>query len=1016
MVSPFAARLTGSRGSDDRLGGIRSLGEDARGVVSAARDRVALASGKCLVRDRSCSPSAAWLGALLALCVLVAGGSSTAAPAVDWPQAHSDLPADPAVKFATLPNGMRYIIMRNATPKGEVAVRFRIGAGSLQESDDQQGLAHFTEHMAFRGSTHVPESEVWTGLQRLGMAIGADTSAYTTETQTFYLLNLPSAEPATVDFGLMRMREVASELTLSQSAMDAERGTVLGEERLRDTPDYRTTKAQRDFFLEGQWVLQRYPSGKVDTIAHAPVSRIRDYYHAYYRPERATLIVVGDIDPAVVEAQIKARFSDWTGVGPAGSDPDLGAPLKRGSETRLVVDSNMARSTMIAWISPFEAPPGSLATARRDLLEALAIAIVNKRLQALANSPERPFQDALLSRRGTLRSAMITTLGVSSDPAHWRGACEAAETTRRQAVQYGVTQAEVDREAESLRVRYQAAEAAAATRQTSSLAAALLSSVESGEVFSSPAQNRAIVEAATKDVTADQVDGALRALFKGSGPLVFVAHPVAMEGGEAGVARIFAQIEAEPVAPRAKDAAMVWPYASFGQPGKVVADKLIPDLGIHFVRFANGVRLTVKSTKFSADQVLVSVKVGDGLLDLPTDRKTARWAADSGAFILGGLKSIRFEDIQTVLNAKAYGASFSTRDDGFYLTGGTRPVDLDTELQLLAAYVSEPGWRPEAFERARASFGPEVVKLIASPTGVMQLELPALLHNGDPRWLQPNFNDLTAAKPDDLKAVIAGPLSQGPIELAIVGDITLERAIQAVGATFGALPPRPPAAPIPAQATAVRFPPALAKPLVVHHRGRQDQALAVIAWPTLDNVADPQKVRNVRVLEQIIQLRLFDQLRVADGAAYEAQTGLDASEIFPGYGDVYAFAEVPPVKTDLFFDVVGKITADLRAHEVSADELERGRRPRVELFTQNQQNNAYWLGALSNAQSEAVKLDLIRSTIPDLKAVTAAGVHKAAMDYFTDDKAFRMVVLPIPPAAATTAQVPPVYGIAPPAR
>jgi zinc protease len=917
--------------------------------------------------------------------------------------------ADPAVRFAVLPNGMRYAIMRNATPKGEVAIRFRIGAGSLQETDAQQGLAHFTEHMAFRGSTHVPESEVWTGLQRLGMAIGADTSAYTTETQTFYQMNLPNADPATLDFGLMRMREIASELTLAQTAMDAERGTVLGEERLRDTPDYRTTKAQRDFFFQGQWVTQRYPIGKLDVIEHAPVSLIRDYYHAYYRPERATLIVVGDIDPDAVEAKIKAHFADWTGVGPPGSDPDLGAPQKRAAETRLVVDANMARSTMIAWISPYQAPPATTAQARQDVLESIALTIVNRRLQALANSAERPFQDALLSRRNLLRSSKITFLGVSSDPTHWRAALEAAETTRRQAVQYGVTQAEVDREIEGLRERYQAAEAAAATRPTSALAAALLSSVEADEVFSSPAQNRAVVDAALKGLTADQVNVALRGAFQDSGPLVFVSHPVAVDGGEAGVSSTFAEIEAKPVAPRATDAKLVWPYSAFGPAGKVVSRRLIGDLDTHFIRFANGVRLTIKQTKFSADQVLVSVKVGDGLLDLPTDRKTARWAADDGGFVLGGLKSISFEDIQTVLNAKAYGVSFGTREDGFYLTGGTRPVDLDTELQLLTAYVTDPGWRPEAFERARASVGPEIVKLISSPTGVMQLDLPALLHSGDARWIQPSFIDLTQAKLEDMKSVIAGPLGAGQIEVTVVGDITPERAIQAVGATFGALPPRPLTPAPAAEARQVHFPPPNPTPFAVHHRGRPDQALALIAWPTIDNLADPQKVRDIRVLEQIIQLRLFSQLRVADGAAYEAQTGLDSSEVFPGYGDVYAFAEVPPDKTALFYDVVAKITADLRAHEVSADELERGRRPRVELFTQSQQSNSYWLGALSDAQSEPDKLDLIRSTIPDLKAVTADAVHKAAMAYFTDDKAFRMVVLPAPPV-----QTPPLAPVAAP--
>jgi len=741
----------------------------------------------------------------------------------------------------------------------------------------------------------------------------------------------------------------------------------------------------------------------VDIIQHAPVSLIRDFYHAYYRPERATLIVVGDIDPDAVEAQIKKRFSDWVGVGPPGGEPDLGTPPRRGSETRLIVDSNIARSTMIGWVSPFQAPPATRATARQDVIESIALSIVNRRLQAQANSPERPFQDALLTRRNLLRSAEVTFFGVTTDPPHWRTALEAAETTRRQAVQYGVTQAEVDREAQGLLVRYQAAAAAAPTRQTAALAASLLSSVDSGEVFSSPADNLAVIEESVKGLTAKDVTDALRAAFQGSGPLVFVSHPVAMDGGEAGVASAFAQIEAKPVAPRPKDAELVWPYTHFGAPGRVVDQRPIRDLDTQFVRFANGVRLTIKQTKFSADQVLVSVKVGRGLLDLPSDHKTARWAADSGAFVLGGLKAISFEDTQTVLNAKAYGVGFGAREDGFYLTGGTRPSDLDTQMQVMTAYVTDPGWRPEAFERARASVGPEIVKLQSSPTGVMQLELAALLHNSDPRWTPPSFTDLNAAKMDDVKAILAEPLAKGSIEVTIVGDITPARAIEAVAKTFGALPPRPAVPPLDPKAVAVHFPPHSPKIYLMRHRGRQDQALALTAWPTLDNLADPQKVRDIRVLEQIIQLRLFSQLRVADGAAYEAQTGLDSSEIFPGYGDVYAFAEVPPDKTGLFFDVVSKITADLRAHEVSADELERGRRPRVELFTQSQQNNAYWLSALSDAQSEPAKLDLIRSTIPDLKKVTVAAVHQAALDYFTDDKALRLVILPLPPQAPAPA-------------
>ena len=950
----------------------------------------------------------AWIGSLLSLWLLAVAGAASAQtppPVNDWPQAHTDLPADPAVRFGVLANGMRYAILHNATPRGEVAIRFRIGAGAFEETDAQAGVAHFLEHMAFRGSTHVPESEVWTGLQRLGMTLGPDTSAYTTETQTFYQLNLPNAENATVDFGLMRIREIASELLLRQPSMDAERGAVLSEERLRDSPDYRTIRAQRAFFFKGQLISDRLPIGRVEVIRDAPVNLLRAFYNAYYRPERATLIVVGDIDPDAAEARIKAVFSDWRGVGPAGADPVLGPPAKRGAETRVIIDPKLARAAVIGWIAPYEPRPLSLAAARHGVIQSIGFGIVNRRLQMQADSPERPFVDAALTRSNLAGSAKATFLAVNNDPMHWREALESAETTRRQAVEYGVSQDEVDRESAGFRARYQAAAAAAATRPTAALAGAMLTKVDEGDVISSPAQNLALVESALKDLTADQVTAALREVFQGQEPLVFVVHPFPINGGEEAVSRAFAEIEAKPVAARAAEVRPVWPYADFGSPGRVVERHHAADLDVHLFSFANGVRLTVKSTRFSADQVLVSVKVGGGLLDLPKDRAIPRWAADGGALVLGGLKAITFQDMQSALNPRQYSAGFSTRDDGFYLTGATRPADLDIQMQVLAAYVTAPGWRSEAFERIRATTGPALNALATSPTGVMQLDLPFLLHNQDPRWAPPNLRAVQAATLDDMKAFLAGPLATGPIEVTVVGDITVDRAVQAVAATFGALPPRPAAvAPTP-EALDVHFPPGRGKPLVISHQGRADQALALIAWPTIDNLIEPQKARNMRVMEQILQLRLFDQLRVVDGAAYEAQTGLEASEIFPGFGDVYAFAEVPPDKTALFFQVVAKIAADLKAGEVSPDELERGRRPRVELFTQNQQNNGYWLGLLSNAQSETHKLDLIRTTIPDLRRVTAAGVHQAALDWLSDDRAFKLVVMPLPQATPGPGQV-----------
>ena len=286
-------------------------------------------------------------------------------PANVWPQTYAaDLPPDPAMRFGTLPNGMRYAIMKNATPGGQASFRLRFAAGSMDESDAEQGLAHLLEHMAFDGSTHVANGEMIKILERHGLAFGADTNASTSWGETVYKLDLPKADEDTVDTSLMLLREVASELTLSQDAIDKERGVVLSEERLRDTPGYRVAKASLQLDLQGQLAARRFPIGQVEAVRNATRAQLLDIYSRYYRPERAVLVAVGDFDPDAIEARIKARFGDWTPKTPPGPEPDRGAPLKRAAATQLLVQPGAPQIVQLSWVAPAELEPDSKAKRR----------------------------------------------------------------------------------------------------------------------------------------------------------------------------------------------------------------------------------------------------------------------------------------------------------------------------------------------------------------------------------------------------------------------------------------------------------------------------------------------------------------------------------------------------------------------------------------------------------------------------------------------------------------------------
>ncbi|HKT53726.1 MAG TPA: insulinase family protein [Caulobacteraceae bacterium] len=920
-----------------------------------------------------------------------AATADTAPPANVWPQTYADLPPDPAMRFGVLPNGMRYVIMRNATPGGQASFRLRFAAGSIDESDAQQGLAHLLEHMAFDGSTHVPNGEMVKILERHGLAFGADTNASTSWDETVYKLDLPKDDQETLDTSLMLLREVASELTLSQDAIDREKGVVLSEERLRDTPAYRVSKASLGLDLEGQLAAQRFPIGKVEAVKNATREQLLDLYARYYQPQRAVLVAVGDFNPDAMEAKIKARFGDWTAKAPAGADPNLGAPIARGATTRLVVEPGAPQIVEMSWSAPADASLDSVAKRRRGTVDSLALAVLNRRLDRLVRQDNPPFLGAAAYRGDELHSARVTTLQIYAKPGDWKGALRAAYQEVRRIQAFGVSADELKTEIDADRTQLKDAADGQATRATPAVADDIVATVDTPEVETSPAEDLALFDAAAKDLTPKDIAADLKTVFGGAGPLVLASVTDPAAGDAKMLDQAFAAIEAEPVTAPIQQAALTWPYDSFGRAGVVAERKDIADLNTVFVRFQNGVRLTIKPTKFQQDKILVEARVGEGQQDLPSDRQTAEWAA-SEVFPEAGLDKLSTEDVDEVLRDKIVGRQFTVADDAFVLAGATRPGDFETQMQLLAAYVAHPGWRPEAFARMKSAASSELDQLEATPGGVLNRDLSRLLRSGDLRWGLPGRDQIAAETPADLKLLLQPLLSKGPIEIVVVGDVSADKVIAAVGGTFGALPPR---APDVAAHAAISFPAPNLTPITLAHKGRADQSIGFIAWPTDDFLSDTQRARNLTILGDVLQLRLTDQLRKAESVTYSPAASSYAS-LFPHYGYLSARVEIPPGKLDGFFSDVARITADLRTHDVSPDELERAKKPAIDDLERRRQTNEYWLAALAGAQTDPRRLMAVRNSVAQLEQVTAGDIRQAAQTYLVDAKAWKLEVKPQP--------------------
>lgn len=909
-----------------------------------------------------------------------------------WPHDGSDIPPDPRVRYGRLGNGMRYALMANATPSKTAALRLRLDAGSVNEAEDQRGLAHFLEHMAFNGSAHVAEGEMIKILERKGLAFGPDTNAYTSYDETVYQLDLPATDAETIDTGLFLLRETADQLLIAPDGVERERGVVLAEHRGGETWARRLGDHQRAFLYPKTAFATRRPIGEAAVISGAPAERLRALYDGYYRPERALLVATGDFDVAAMERKIAERFSDWRGRGAAGPEAKLGAIAKRKEAAAVFVDPDAPTAVTLAVVKPAVIEPDTIATRQVNLLRGIGAGVLSRRLATLARKPEATFLQGSASFGQVFELADIAQVQIVSRPERWREALGVAERELRRARRHGFTEAEIAEQVANLHVALKNAADQSKTRRTPALADGIAGAIADDQVFSDPVQALARFEGFMADITPAAVAKAFEERWQGGPVLVHLATSQAVEGGERAVLAALAESRALAVAAPDARGSEAFAYDAFGAPGAIAERGRIDDLDITTVTFANGVRLNVKATPFQDDVILVSLRLGAGQLELAQAPEGLGFLV-GGAFVGGGLGKHSLDELERILAGRSVGVGFGAGDDAYGTSLGTTPADLALQLKVLAAYVADPAYRPEGEAQFRQSVEVWYDTLDATPQGVAGRFLPRLLRGGDPRWGIPARETLLARTSEELARALAPALAEGPIEIGIVGDVDIEAAIAATAASFGALPARATANPDFAAARAVSFPKADGTTSTLTHKGEPDRALALIHWPTTDD-GDIRLARRLGLLAEVLQLKLIETAREKEGASYSPSAGSHASSVFPGYGYVSASLELKPEDVARFFDLVDELAAKLGAGEISADELERARQPVLEQIEESLERNGYWLSLAGAAQGDPKRLAHHRSAKADIEAITLGDLVATAKTYLRPERAYRVAVMP----------------------
>jgi len=935
----------------------------------------------------------AGVSALFALVVVVlacVAPSQAAGGKAVWPQDASDLKADPSARFGVLPNGMRYVVKRSANPQGTLSMRMRIEAGSLHENENERGVAHFLEHMAFNGSEYYPEGEMFKTLQRMGMQIGSAANASTGYESTVFSMSLPSVRSEVLNSGFSIMREIVGRLTIPQEAVDRERGVILSEERARDTPGSRSLQAELGLWFAGQRYATRAPIGDMAFVRSATAADLRSFYVRNYRPERALLVVAGDAPLDALEARVRTTFSDWQPPGPARPATGFDKPAARGLSAVNVVEKGLDDLVSVSWVQPLDAKPETAARRLETHLRIVGFTAVNRRLSKLARLPDAPFIAAQVSRDVVQGGAIVSTLTIRPKDGAWQRGLAAAEQELRRALVHGLQQSEVEREALEQRSPYLLMSANANTRPNMDVAQVIMDSIAAGRVPTDPQTDLDLYTKNIAGIRAQDVTRVLKRTFQGAGPLIYLASSRPVDGGVAGIRSAYQASTKIAVAPPPKDAIKSFTYRDFGKPGQVAATFVQPDIGVTQVKFANGVMLNVKPTDFEKDRVSVIVRMPGGTVALPKAKRGLGWVLPF-AFVEGGLGQLEMGELEQTEPGHFAGINLDVDEDKFQLFGDTVERDVLLQLQVLAAFATDPAYRPDGLRRLQATADGQHKQQLSKPLSVLNRELAGIVRSGDGRWAAPLPDDVRALTMDDVRSAVAPSLAKGPVEVTIVGHVKVSAAIDATARTFGALPARDPAfkpgtdaaAPFPARGQSLKF----------FHEGRADQAAVAAVWPGPSRFPDTREEKAMAVLSEIIQLRLVDEVREAQGGTYTPFGGAHSSSM-DGFGYIFAGVEPKLETADRFFETLDAITRELREGEVSKDLLDRARRPLLYQLYAAQTSNEYWIEGLRDIQRDPRTLESLRNEVDEIAAVTAADVRKAAQRYLDDRRRIDIRVLP----------------------
>jgi zinc protease len=909
---------------------------------------------------------------------------ATAAPAATAALAAA-LPLEPTIRGGRLANGLRYFVRQNARPANRVSLRLAVDVGSVQEEDDQRGLAHFLEHMAFNGSTHFAPGELVAFLESIGARFGPHVNASTSFDETIYMLDVPTDRDGDVAKAMLALRDFAGGATLSAEEIDRERGVVLEEWRGRLGASSRITDQQLPEIFYGSRYAERLPIGLPETLKAFPPQRVRDFYKTWYRADRMAVVVAGDLPVAEAERLVRERFGDLP--TPSGPPPavNTAVPPHPGTRAKMVVDAEAQGWHVTAAFKHPPEPEGTVGAYRRSLVRSLAMQMLNARLAELARDPKAPFLAANAGVSSIGRHLSLFELSAEVAAGGTTAGLEAVVREARRAQQFGFAPPELDRARRALLAGYERAFNDRNTAESPTLANELVRHFLQGEPAPGIAYEFELAKRFVPAVTAEEVTDVMRRLVRDDNRVVLGVAPVTADSAAPSDAALAAAFTAAFTAP-----VTAWTDAAAGKAlvadpppaGRVTGRREIEAVGVTVLTLSNGMEVWLKPTDFKADQVVFNAYAYGGASLVPeADYPDA--ALLPALIELGGLGGLSPVDLEKVLAGRIASASAEMDSYSHGLAGSSTPKDFETALQLAYLTFTAPGLTAEGLDLLKRRFTAMLANQQQSPRYVFSEKVRELTTSG-----HYSARGLTPAMVESLDLEVMRRIHRerfgngADFTFFVAGAFTVAEVVPLVERWLASVPSTGP------RRTAYRdlhltFPTTVQKAEVV--KGKEPASQTVLAF-FADTGLNELEMHRARAAATLVSMRLRDILREQMGGTYGVNVSYGNTIPQAGYGTItVSYGSAPDRVAGLQEAVVAEVSR-LRDTGPSADDVQKVQEmERRELETSARQN-AYWIGSLQTVHLLGWDAASIARRGERTASLSVPVLHETIKKYFPLDR------------------------------